>query len=118
MSSADILAFPHSEPFPPAQVLDLAVSVAIGRDLARSETEMFALIKDWFLRPATVGELAASIKRLLDCGSITRVSDGEFDFASRRQVWRRPPPCRGNDPDDRPGPRLLQDRLPLADARP
>ena len=77
MSSADILAFPHSEPFPPAQVLDLAVSVAIGRDLARSETEMFALIKDWFLRPATVGELAASIKRLLDCGSITRVSDGE-----------------------------------------
>ncbi len=38
MSSADILAFPHSEPFPPAQVLDLAVSVAIGRDLARSET--------------------------------------------------------------------------------
>jgi len=42
MSSADILAFPHSEPFPPAQVLDLAVSVAIGRDLARSETEMFA----------------------------------------------------------------------------
>jgi len=62
MSSADILAFPHSEPFPPAQVLDLAVS------------------KDWFLRPATVGELAASIKRLLDRGSITRMSDGDFDF--------------------------------------
>ena len=80
MSSADILAFPHSEPFPPAQVLDLAVSVAIGRDLARSETEMFALIKDWFLRPATVGELAASIKRLLDRGSITRMSDGDSDF--------------------------------------
>lgn len=56
MSSADILAFPHSEPFPPA------------------------LIKDWFLRPATVGELAASIKRLLDRGSITRMSDGDFDF--------------------------------------
>ena len=80
MSGADILAFPHSEPFPPAQVLDLAVSVAIGRDLARSETEMFALIIDWFLRPATVGELAASIKRLLDRGSITRMSDGDFDF--------------------------------------
>ena len=29
MSSADILAFPHSEPFPPAQVLDLAVSVLL-----------------------------------------------------------------------------------------
>ena len=80
MSSADILAFPNSDPFPPAQVLDLAVSVAIGRDLAGSSSEMFALISDWFLRPATVGELAASIGRLLGAGLIMPLSEGEVDF--------------------------------------
>ena len=31
MSSAEILAFPHSEPFPPAQVLDLAVNERTGQ---------------------------------------------------------------------------------------
>ena len=33
MSGADIVALERDDPFPPAQVLDLAVSVAIGRDL-------------------------------------------------------------------------------------
>lgn len=80
MSSADILAISSGDPFPQAQVLDLAVSVAIGHDLARSEADMVGLINDWFLRPATPSELAASIARLLDRGSIIRISDDGFEF--------------------------------------
>ena len=44
---------------------------------------MFALIKDWFLRPATVGELAASIKRLLDRGRFDQAQRG-LDLHRRR----------------------------------
>ena len=42
MSSADILAFPHSEPFPPAQVLDLAVQplVLVQRSLPEALVEL------------------------------------------------------------------------------
>ena len=80
MNSADILALGNADPFPRGEVLDLAVSVAIGRDLASSEAEMFALISDWFLRPLSSSELSASLARLLDRGSITRLSDEAFDF--------------------------------------
>ena len=59
MSSADILTFgERAGPFPRGEVLDLAVSVAIGRDLARTRAEMFGLVADWFLRPASDGEIS------------------------------------------------------------
>lgn len=80
MQDADILQFRSGAPFPAAQVLDLAVSVAIGRDLARSEDEMFALIENWFLRPATHAELRLSITRLLDSGVIERACEGDMGF--------------------------------------
>lgn len=80
MSGADIVALERDDPFPPAQVLDLAVSVAIGRDLAASEAEMFRRIEDWFLRPATRAELKASVSRLIDRGWIHRSDNGDFDF--------------------------------------
>lgn len=80
MSSADILPISSGDPFPQAEVLDLAVCVAIGHDLAHSESDMVGLINDWFLRPASQSELSASIARLLDRGSIKRMSDGSFDF--------------------------------------
>ena len=80
MSGADIVALQRDDPFPPAQVLDLAVSVAIGRDLAASEADMFRRIEDWFLRPATRAELKASVSRLIDRGWIHRSDNGDFDF--------------------------------------
>lgn len=81
MSTADILTFGDgSGPFPRGEVLDLAVSVAIGRDLARTRAEMFGLVSDWFLRPASDGEISASIGRLLARGQISRFGEGEFDF--------------------------------------
>ena len=81
MSGADIVALQRDDPFPPAQVLDLAVSVAIGRELAASESEMFERIEDWFLRPATRAELKASVSRLIDRGWIHRSSDDDdFDL--------------------------------------
>jgi hypothetical protein len=81
MSSADILTFgERAGPFPRGEVLDLAVSVAIGRDLARTRAEMFGLVADWFLRPASDGEISASIGRLLARGQISRFGEGEFDF--------------------------------------
>ena len=81
MSGADIVALHRDDPFPPAQVLDLAVSVAIGRELAASESEMFERIEDWFLRPATRAELKASVSRLIDRGWIHRSNDNDdFDF--------------------------------------
>ncbi|MBL4641285.1 MAG: hypothetical protein JKX86_05645 [Verrucomicrobiales bacterium] len=80
MSGADIVALERDDPFPPAQVLDLAVSVAIGRDLAASEADMFRRIEDWFLRPATRAELKASVSRLIDRGWIHRSDNGDFDF--------------------------------------
>lgn len=79
MSAAEIIAHGNDDPCPSAQVLDLAVSVAIGRDLARSEAEMTALIGDGFLRPASSSELAASLGRLLDRGAIARMDEGSFD---------------------------------------
>lgn len=79
MGSADILPLGSADPFPRGEVLDLAVSVAIGRDLARSEDEMFALIRNRIRRPLA-SELSASLARLLDRGSITRRSDEPFDF--------------------------------------
>ena len=80
MSGADIVALERDDPFPPAQVLDLAVSVAIGRDLAASEADMFRRIEDWFLWPATRAELKASVSRLIDRGWIHRSDNGDFDF--------------------------------------
>ena len=80
MSGADIVALERDDPFPPAQVLELAVSVAIGRDLAASEADMFRRIEDWFLRPATRAELKASVSRLIDRGWIHRSDNGDFDF--------------------------------------
>ena len=81
MSGTDIVALQRDDPFPPAQVLDLAVSVAIGRELAASESEMFERIEDWFLRPATRAELKASVSRLIDRGWIHRSSDDDdFDL--------------------------------------
>ena len=81
MSGADIVALQRDDPFPPAQVLDLAVSVAIGRELAASESEMFERIEDWFLRPATRAELKASVSRLIDRGWIHRSNDDDdFDL--------------------------------------
>ena len=80
MPSADIVAIDSSDPFPPAQVLDLAVSVAIGRELADSEADMFKQIEDWFLRPASRPELMASVARLIDRGWIHRSGDDLFDF--------------------------------------
>ena len=77
MSGADIVALQRDDPFPPAQVLDLAVSVAIGRELAASESEMFERIEDWFLRPATRAELKASVSRLIDRGWIHRSNDDD-----------------------------------------
>lgn len=80
MAGADIIAMGSDDPFPPAQVLDLAVSVAIGRDLARSEDAMLALIQDWFLRPASRAELAAALGRLEGKGWIARAGDTPFDL--------------------------------------
>lgn len=81
MSGADIVALQGDDPFPPAHVLDLAVSVAIGRDLAANESEMHSRIEDWFLRPATRAELKASVSRLIDRGWIHRSNDNDdVDF--------------------------------------
>ncbi|MEL6621660.1 MAG: hypothetical protein AAFQ11_02155 [Pseudomonadota bacterium] len=80
MASATILPLESGDPFPPAQVLDLAVSVAIGRDLAASEEDMLSLIKDWFLRPASAAELSASLARLQDKGWIERANATPFGF--------------------------------------
>ena len=63
MSGADIVALERDDPFPPAQVLDLAVSVAIGRDLAASEADMFRRIEDWFLRPRGAESVRVPINR-------------------------------------------------------
>ena len=41
---------------------------------------MFGLVSDWFLRPASDGEISASIGRLLARGEIARFGEGEFDF--------------------------------------
>ena len=65
MSSADILAFPHSEPFPPAQVLDLARGAL--RDLpaeARENVAVFAGINDEDF-PALRRELNDAILHIL-----------------------------------------------------
>jgi len=80
MVSATILALQSGDPFPHAQVLDLAVSVAIGRNLAASEADMLALIQNWFLRPASASELSASLARLQDKGWIECLSATPFDF--------------------------------------
>lgn len=80
MSGADIVPLCGSDPFPSAEVLDLAVSVAIARDLASTETEMLDRINDWFLHPASQSELMASIVRLIDRGWIHRSSDEGFDY--------------------------------------
>jgi hypothetical protein len=66
MTGATVLPFGKARPFPSAQVLDLAVAVAIGRDLARTEADLLARIEDWFLCPATRSEIAGSIARLLE----------------------------------------------------
>ena len=76
----EVIAFRKGDPFPAAEVLDLAISVAIGRHLAASETEMFARIQDWFLRPASKAELMAAVARLLDRGWISRAGENGFDF--------------------------------------
>ena len=82
VSGGEVIAFQKGDPFPSVEVLDLAISVAIGRDLAASEEEMFSRIQDWFLRPASRSELMASIGRLLDLGWISRRSgtEAKFDF--------------------------------------
>ncbi|MEO1489383.1 MAG: hypothetical protein AAFR88_08125 [Pseudomonadota bacterium] len=80
MAGAEIIALGTRDPFPPAQVLDLAVSVAIGRDLAASEEAMLGLIAEWFLRPASRAELAASLARLQHKGWIARSNEPGFDF--------------------------------------
>lgn len=82
MAGAEVIAFQKGDSFPAAEVLDLAISVAIGRDLAASEEEMFSRIQDWFLRPASRPEFMASIGRLLERGWISRRSgsEGDFDF--------------------------------------
>ncbi|MEE4208873.1 MAG: hypothetical protein V2I43_06375 [Parvularcula sp.] len=81
MSGADILPFGEGDgPFPPGEVLDLALSVAIGGDLARTRAELSGLVADWFLRPASDAEISASIGRLLARGQISRFGEGEFDF--------------------------------------
>ncbi|MEM6409972.1 MAG: hypothetical protein AAF683_00385 [Pseudomonadota bacterium] len=80
MSGADIVALQGGDPFPSAEVLDLALSVAIGRDLAASEDEMFSLVEDWFLRPASKSELMASVARLIDRGWVNRSSHEDFDY--------------------------------------
>ncbi|MEO0870342.1 MAG: hypothetical protein AAFR32_05250 [Pseudomonadota bacterium] len=85
MASATILPLQSGDPFPPAQVLDLAVSVAIGRDLATSEADMLALIKDWFLRPASASELSASLARLQAKGWIERTSATPFGFCLTKE---------------------------------
>jgi hypothetical protein len=77
---AEILAIESGDPFPPAQVLDLAVSVAIGRELATSEEKLLALIRAWFLRPASRSELSASLARLQGKGWIQRSSCDGLDF--------------------------------------
>lgn len=66
MTGATVLPFGRERPFPSAEVLDLAVAVAIGRDLARTEADLLARIEDWFLHPATRSEVASSVARLLD----------------------------------------------------
>lgn len=80
MSGAEIVPFQSGDPFPSAEVLDLAVSVAIGRDLASDEGEMFQRIEDWFLRPASRSELMASVARLIDRGWVHRMDDEGFDL--------------------------------------
>lgn len=60
VSGGEVIAFQEGDPFPAAEVLDLAISVAIGRNLAASEEEMFSRIDDWFLRPASRAELVAA----------------------------------------------------------
>lgn len=80
VAGADIVPIKGRNPFPPAQVLDLAVSVAIGRDLVASEDQMAAQIEDWFLRPTTRSELMASVARLIDRGWIDRSSREDFPY--------------------------------------
>lgn len=80
MPRAEILAIESGDPFPPAQVLDLAVSVAIGREFATSEEKLLALIRAWFLRPASRSELSASLARLQGKGWIQRSSGDGLDF--------------------------------------
>ncbi|WP_179506814.1 MULTISPECIES: hypothetical protein [unclassified Sphingomonas] len=80
MTGATVLPFGREHSFPPAQVLDLAIAVAIGRDLARTEAELLERIEDWFLRPATRSEVAGSIARLLDKNWLRRSGRGEFTF--------------------------------------
>ena len=80
MTSADIIAIEAHDPFPRAQVLDLAIGVAIGRELASNERDMFSLIEDWFLRPASKAELHASVSRLIDLGWAQASSDEPFDL--------------------------------------
>lgn len=80
MPGTDILAIESGDPFPPAQVLDLAVSVAIGRELATSEEELLALIREWFLRPASRSELSASLARLQGKGWFQPSSGEGLDF--------------------------------------
>ena len=80
VSGGEVIAFQKGDRFPAAEVLDLAISVAIGRNLAASEEEMFSRIDDWFLRPASRAELVAAIGRLLERGWISRAGESAFDF--------------------------------------
>ena len=80
MTGGEVIAFQKGDRFPTAEVLDLAISVAIGRHLAASEDEMFSLIQDWFLRPASGAELTSAIGRLLERGWISRAGESAFDF--------------------------------------
>ena len=80
VTGGEVIAFQKGDRFPTAEVLDLAISVAIGRHLAASEDEMFPLIQDWFLRPASGAELTSAIGRLLERGWISRAGESAFDF--------------------------------------
>lgn len=80
VAGGEVILFARDDQFPAAQVLDLAVSVAIGRDLIASEEDMFSRIQDWFLCKASKADLTASIARLSDLGWISPASENPFDF--------------------------------------
>lgn len=80
MAGAMVLSIWNETPFPLAQVLDLAIAVAIGRDLARTEAELVERIEDWFRRPANGSEVAGAIARLIDKDWARRLSEGECSF--------------------------------------
>ena len=68
VSGGEVIAFQKGDRFPAAEVLDLAISVAIGRNLAASQVKELADelvdegVAEWFTDPSDGGRPARRLR--------------------------------------------------------